>query len=71
MINGLSHPYYWDESMDFFGVLRGRNLGLFPIIFRRLFTQFEEKNPNQKKKKIFFLNFSFSHHTHTSYMLTI
>ena len=33
------------------------------------FSQFEEKILNQKN--IFFFKLSFSHHTHTSYMLTI
>ena len=37
------------------------------------FSQFDKKIPisKKKKKKKFFLEFSFSHHTHTSYMVTI
>ena len=60
---------------DFFFVssgaeLRGRNSAPFPMGFRWLFSQFEKKNPNLKKKFFFFfffffLEFSFSHHTHT------
>ena len=43
---------------------------------RWLFSQFKKKFPISKKKKnnnniFFFLEFSFSHHTHTSYMMTI
>ena len=44
------------EFRDFFGVLRGQNSAPFPMGFRWLFSQFEKKIPNlkKKKKKIFF-----------------
>ena len=52
-----------DGSGIFFGVLRGRNSAPFPMGFRWLFSQFEKKIPNlkKKKKKKFFTKLAITH----------
>ena len=68
---------FYEMYAGIFCVLRGRNSAPFPMEFRCLFPNFEEKIPIFKKKNIYIyiyffgrLGFPFSHHTHTSYMVT-
>ena len=58
---------FWCPRGPNFRPLSQWNLGdFFPNLKKKIQT-----TKKKQKKNIFFLGFSFSHHTHTSYMVTI